>query len=164
MDKEKIEQLLLNKEKLLEYNKKLNNKNKQQPKDIKDENKKSSLIPKVKIKTAKKSTHNRNMDQNFILNNRTNTSVLSTMKDSNYYSHECEVLSKFIKDYYKQNLCYPNTDLSFYKYGRVIGRGAFGKVNIGLNILTGRIVAIKSFNKKNIINESSKKKYYMKQI
>ena len=158
LDKEKIEQLLLNKEKLLEYNKKLNNKNKQQPKDIKDENKKSSLIPKVKIKTAKKSTHNRNMDQNFILNNRTNTSVLSTMKDSNYYSHECEVLSKFIKDYYKQNLCYPNTDLSFYKYGRVIGRGAFGKVNIGLNILTGRIVAIKSFNKKNIINESSKKK------
>ena len=158
LDKEKIEQLLLNKEKLLEYNKKLNNKNKQQQKDIKDENKKSSLIPKVKIKTAKKSTHNRNMDQNFILNNRTNTSVLSTMKDSNYYSHECEVLSKFIKDYYKQNLCYPNTDLSFYKYGRVIGRGAFGKVNIGLNILTGRIVAIKSFNKKNIINESSKKK------
>ena len=142
----------------MEYNKKLNNKNKQQQKDIKDENKKSSLIPKVKIKTAKKSTHNRNMDQNFILNNRTNTSVLSTMKDSNYYSHECEVLSKFIKDYYKQNLCYPNTDLSFYKYGRVIGRGAFGKVNIGLNILTGRIVAIKSFNKKNIINESSKKK------
>jgi serine/threonine protein kinase len=80
------------------------------------------------------------------------------MKDSNYYSHECEILSKNIKEYYKQNLCYPNTDLSFYKYGRVIGRGAFGKVNIGLNILTGRIVAIKSFNKKNLVNESAKNK------
>ena len=112
----------------------------------------------MKIKAAKKSTHNRNMEQNFILNNRTNTSVLSTMKDSNYYNHECEILSKYIKEYYKQNLCYPNTDLSFYKYGRIIGRGAFGKVNIGLNILTGRIVAIKSFNKKNIVNESSKRK------
>ena len=154
-NKEKIEQLLLNKDKLLEYNKKLNN-NKNNI-NIKDDGKKP-LIPKVKVKTAKKSTHNRNMEQNFVLNNRTNTSVLSTMKDSNYYSHECEVLSKFIKDYYKQNSCYPNTDLSFYKYGRIIGRGAFGKVNIGLNILTGRIVAIKSFNKKNIINESSKKK------
>ena len=153
-DKEKIEQLLLNKEKLLEYNIKLNNKKNLNSK----ENGKKSLIPKVKIKTAKKSTHNRNMEQNFILNNRTNTSVLSTMKDSNYYLHECEVLSKYIKEYYKQNLCYPNTDLSFYKYGRIIGRGAFGKVNIGLNILTGRIVAIKSFNKKNIINESAKKK------
>ena len=53
------------------------------------------------------------------------------MKDCNYFNHECEVLSKYIKDYYKQNLCYHNTDLSFYKYGRVIGRGAFGKVNIG---------------------------------
>ena len=157
LDKKNIEQLLLNKEKIIQYNKKLASKkissfNKSKPSAI-------NKIPKVKIKPAKKSTHNRNVDPNtFILNNRTNTSVLSTMKDCNYYSHECEVLSKYIKDYYKQNLCYPNTDLSFYKYGRVIGRGAFGKVNIGLNILTGRIVAIKSFNKKNIINESSKNK------
>ena len=154
LDKEKIEQLLINKEKLLEYNKKLSNKNNF---NVKEDNKKG-LNQKIKIKAAKKSTHNRNMEQNFILNNRTNTSVLSTMKDSNYYNHECEKLSKYIKEYYKINSCYPNTDLSFYKYGRIIGRGAFGKVNIGLNILTGRIVAIKSFNKKNIINESSKKK------
>ena len=157
LDKKNIEQLLLNKEKLIEYNKKIVSKkltqlNKAQQPGM-------SKIPKVNVKQAKKSTHNRNVDpNNFILNNRTNTSVLSTMKDSNYYSHECEILSKYIKDYYKQNLCYPNTDLNFYKYGRVIGRGAFGKVNIGLNILTGRIVAIKSFNKKNLINESSKNK------
>ena len=155
LDKEKIEQLLLNKEKLIEYNKQMNN-NKYNINDKNDS--KKPINTKVKIKIAKKSTHNRNTEQNFILNNRTNTSVLSTMKDSNYYNHECEKLSKYIKEYYKQNNCYPNTDLSFYKYGRIIGRGAFGKVNIGLNILTGRIVAIKSFNKKNIINESSKKK------
>ena len=155
LDKEKIEQLLLNKEKLIEYNKKINN-NKYNINEKNDS--KKPINQKVKIKAAKKSTHNRNTDQNFILNNRTNTSVLSTMKDSNYYNHECEKLSKYIREYYKENLSYPTTDLSFYKYGRIIGRGAFGKVNIGLNILTGRIVAIKSFNKKNIINESSKKK------
>ena len=157
LDKKNIEQLLLNKEKLVEYNKKivskkLNQLNKAQQSGI-------NKIPKMNVKPAKKSTHNRNVDpNNFILNNRTNTSVLSTMKDSNYYSHECEILSKNIKEYYKQNLCYPNTDLNFYKYGRVIGRGAFGKVNIGLNILTGRIVAIKSFNKKNLVSESAKNK------
>jgi serine/threonine protein kinase len=159
LNKEKLGQLLINKEKLLEYNKKLNNNinNLNFKIEQKEESNKAG-IPKVKIKMAKKSTHNRNMEQNYILNNRTNTSVLSTMKDSNYYNHECEKLSKFIKEYYKQNLCYPKTDLSFYKYGRIIGRGAFGKVNIGLNILTGRIVAIKSFNKKNLSNESAKKK------
>ena len=160
LDKKNLEQLLLNKEKLIEYNKKLVSKQLTHINN-KEQIQKNSLnkIPKVNVKPAKKSTHNRNVDpNNFILNNRTNTSLLSTMKDSNYYSHECEILSKYIKDYYKQNLCYPNTDLSFYKYGRVIGRGAFGKVNIGLNILTGRIVAIKSFNKKNLINESAKNK------
>ena len=154
LDKKNLEQLLLNKEKLIEYNKKIVSKKLNKPLQGG-----LNKIPKVSVKPAKKSTHNRNVDpNNFILNNRTNTSVLSTMKDSNYYSHECEILSKNIKEYYKQNLCYPNTDLSFYKYGRVIGRGAFGKVNIGLNILTGRIVAIKSFNKKNLVNESAKNK------
>ena len=86
------------------------------------------------------------------------------MKDSNYYLKESEMLSKYIKDYYNKNKEYPKTDLSFYKFGRKIGKGAFGKVNLGLNILIGRVVAIKSFNKYNIKNELSKKKYYMKQI
>ena len=86
------------------------------------------------------------------------------MKDSTYYMKESEILSKYIKEYYNKNKEYPKTDLSFYKYGRMIGKGAFGKVNLGLNILTGRVVAIKSFNKDNIKNELSKKKYYMKQI
>jgi serine/threonine protein kinase len=156
LDKKKIEQLLLNKDKLAEDNnsKKLDNQLIEKNINEKDNNKKTPL---TKAK-AKKPTHNRNVDPNYLLNNRSNTSILSTMKDSNYYSHECEMLSKYIKEYYKQNLCYPNTDLSFYKYGRIIGRGAFGKVNIGLNVLTGRIVAIKSFNKNNILSENAKKK------
>ena len=50
--------------------------------------------------------------------------------------------------------------ISFYKYGRIIGQGAFGKVNLGLNILTGRVVAIKSFNKQSLDNENKKKILY----
>ncbi|MCQ2819024.1 MAG: protein kinase, partial [archaeon] len=87
-----------------------------------------------------------------------NSSQLSTIRDCNFYLHESELLTQKIKDYYKANKKYPKSDISFYKIGRIIGRGAFGKVNIGLNILTGRIVAIKSFNKKNIENENAKNK------
>ena len=90
--------------------------------------------------------------------NISNSSILSTMKDSNYYNRESETLSKYIKEYYESNNKYPETDLKFYKFGRIIGKGAFGKVNLGLNLLTGRIVAIKSFNKQNIISDISKRK------
>jgi serine/threonine protein kinase len=41
-----------------------------------------------------------------------------------------------------------------------LGRGAFGKVNLGLHILSGRLVAIKSFNKKAFSENSKKKIYY----
>jgi len=58
-------------------------------------------------------------------------------------------LSHYISKYYNRYKKYPPTSLQFYKYGRLIGQGAFGKVNLGLNILTGRIVAVKSFDKNN---------------
>ena len=138
--------------------------------NYKTENQKSSHITQEKkSKSNSKSTekkhkrNKKNVNSNSLLN-ISNTSLLSTMKDSNYYMKESESLSKYIKEYYNKNKEYPKTDLSFYKYGRMIGKGAFGKVNLGLNILTGRVVAIKSFNKENITNEISKKKYYMKQI
>ena len=84
------------------------------------------------------------------LGQNTISKMSSTTLDSNYYMEKCNSLSKYIKEYYRKNNKYPNTDLNFYLYGRLIGQGAFGKVNIGLNILTGRVVAIKSFNKKNL--------------
>ena len=81
----------------------------------------------------------------------------------NIYMEDSLKLTNYIKDYYKNNHEYPNTNLDFYKYGRLIGQGAFGKVNLGLNVLTGRVVAIKSFNKKNLDspnNENMKKIIY----
>ena len=168
INKDKIEQLLLKKESIIKT-KKINVSNKMNKVENEKEsnnnhdnnklNNNDNNSPKLNIsKIAKKSSHNRNVEQNFIFNSNTNTSLLSTMKDSNYYSQESENLSKYIKEYFLSHSCYPPTDISFYKFGRVIGRGAFGKVNIGLNILTGRIVAIKSFNKKNLSNEKAKKK------
>ena len=71
-------------------------------------------------------------------------------KDSYYYNELSKNLTEKIKQYGKEHNYkeYPKTDLSFYKIGRSIGHGAFGKVNIALHVLSGHIVSIKSFNKK----------------
>ena len=158
INKSKIEQILLQKE--IIKSKKINNSTIIKNDDDLLNSNRNNHENSSRSKMARKSAHNRNIEQNSIFNNNnnTNTSLLSTMKDSNYYSQESENLSKYIKEYYKSHFSYPPTDISFYKFGRMIGRGAFGKVNIGLNILTGRIVAIKSFNKQNISNEKAKKK------
>ena len=94
-------------------------------------------------------------------NNQTLTnSSRSCIHDAFYYLKESLKLSNYIKNYYFKNKKYPETNLNFYKYGRLIGQGAFGKVNLGLNILTGRVVAIKSFNKSNFNSENMKKILY----
>jgi MAP/microtubule affinity-regulating kinase len=117
-------------------------------------------IYKKEIKEIKKTPYRQS---NLTNNERISNSTQSTsIHDSNYFLSESIKLSNFIKSYYSKSKTYPNTTLSFYKYGRLIGQGAFGKVNLGLNILTGRIVAIKSFNKQtlNKNNENKKKILY----
>ena len=85
-----------------------------------------------------------------MLDNISEISRKSTiMKDSKYYMNKSQKLIEYIKDYYNKNKNnYPETKINFYLYGRPIGQGAFGKVNLGLNVLTGRVVAIKSFKKR----------------
>ena len=94
---------------------------------------------------SKNKTTDINIVENKII--KTLSGCSSITKDSNYYMEKCNLLSKYIKEYYNTYKEYPPTNLNFYLYGRLIGQGAFGKVNIGLNVLTGRVVAIKSFNK-----------------
>lgn len=50
------------------------------------------------------------------------------------------------------------TKIDYYKVGKVIGKGAFGKVNLAINRLTGKFVALKSINKTYMTDESSLKK------
>ena len=109
---------------------------------------------KKNSKIKSKSTEKLNMQQQIKtlkneLNNNNITNIEESKKEINIYMAESLNLTEYIKNFYKKNKKYPQTNLNFYKYGRLIGQGAFGKVNLGLNVLTGRVVAIKSFNKKN---------------
>ena len=85
--------------------------------------------------------------------------ILTTMsKDCDYYKEELEKLSEYIKEYYNKNGKYPDSRIEFYLYGRQIGHGAFGKVNLALHIASGRLVAIKTFAKKHLKTKYSRHK------
>ena len=52
------------------------------------------------------------------------------------------------------------TKIDYYKIGKVIGKGAFGKVTLGVHKLTGKQVAIKTIDKKYMQDEFSKRKVF----
>ena len=99
----------------------------------------------IHLKNSIKENLNDNDNDNGNLENLS----ISMLPNENYYLEESKKLSNNIIQFGKENdyKSYPKTNLSFYKIGRSIGHGAFGKVNIALHILSGHIVAIKSFNK-----------------
>ena len=121
----------------------------------------------------KSKTKNKNISNDkseISINNKTNSDILSnisihlsnisssTTKNKSYYISERQNLAFYIKKYYKEKGRYPKSNLNFYKYGRILGKGAFGKVNLALHIASGKLVAIKSFDKKKLSKENSIKK------
>ena len=137
--------------------------NEKDEEDITESKKENSIIKNTINSITKKShsTKNKIIERN--INDKSNimsSEISSTVYDCNYYMNESNKLSKYIKEYYEKKNKYPNTNINFYKYGRKIGQGGFGKVNLGLHILSGRTVAIKSFNKEKYSNEKMKKIFY----
>ena len=57
----------------------------------------------------------------------------------------------------------PDTTSEFYRIGKILGRGAFGKVNLTVHRLCEEMVAIKSLNKEFLTDEASKLKV-MKEV
>jgi serine/threonine protein kinase len=45
-----------------------------------------------------------------------------------------------------------------YRVGKLLGRGAFGKVSLGMHKVTNQLVAMKSINKEFLEEERSRKK------
>ena len=52
----------------------------------------------------------------------------------------------------------PETQTENYKIGKVMGKGAFGKVNLAIHRLSSKFVALKSINKQFMTQEQSKRK------
>ena len=50
----------------------------------------------------------------------------------------------------------PDTKLNFYRIGKMLGRGAFGKVNLAMHKLVRKLVALKSLNKECLTDEVQK--------
>ena len=119
---------------------------------------------KNKIQEIKKTNKNNDdmlyvPDSPEIIKKEQDNIILTTMsKDCEYYKDEMENLSFYIKNYYKENGKYPDSRIEFYLYGRQIGHGAFGKVNLALHIASGRLVAIKTFSKKHLKNKHARQK------
>ena len=87
-----------------------------------------------------------------------NKSNLSQSRDCLYYQNELEKLSTYIKTYFLEKKSYPESNTKFYLFGREIGHGAFGKVNLCLHIGSGHLVAMKTFVKNNTKYKESKEK------
>ncbi len=67
-------------------------------------------------------------------------------------------VKKQVRKSYKRNRTAPKTQMSFYKIGRVIGKGAYGKVNLAMHKLTNKLLAVKSVNTAYIKKEGAFKK------
>ena len=127
--------------------------------------KKITIRDKDKNSKEKKTNYNNNYKDDMLyippdkeLKQESVHLTTTTSLDCCYYKNEKEKLSSYIKKYFKDTGMYPETQKNFYLYGRQIGHGAFGKVNIALHVASGRLVAIKTFNKKNLKKKNARQK------
>jgi serine/threonine protein kinase len=56
-------------------------------------------------------------------------------------------LSDAIRKSFKMDGDAPRTTCDFYRAGKMLGRGAFGKVSLGMHKLSRKLVALKCINK-----------------
>ena len=161
--KEKEKNILPTKEKVKEKENKEILKEKEKSKD-----KINKVIPDKDLSDSENDSLllyvNSNIDNNLYQDsalNESSCSILSTLKENgkfSCYNRDMEIISNYIKNYYAKYNKYPKTKMNFYKYGRLLGKGAFGKVNLSLHVLTGRLVAIKSINKTKLQSEKQQRK------
>jgi len=122
---------------------------------LKSPSTKTPTVPKtsrvVSIKQGERQPQGSNALKKTVPLSKESLKMLEKIKDS-------EGIAKYIKDYIKKYNKPPKTTIDFYRIGRVLGAGAFGKVNLGMHKLTGKLVAIKSIKKVYLEDEESKKR------
>lgn len=78
-------------------------------------------------------------------------------------SQEIASVMSLVYDSFKTQGIPPITQISFYRIGKMLGRGAFGKVNLAMHKLIRKLVALKSLNKLQLTDEAHKAKL-MKEV
>ena len=69
-------------------------------------------------------------------------------------AREIATVKKLIQESFSDKNEPPVTTTDFYRIGKMLGRGAFGKVNLAMHKLVRRLVAIKSLNKECLTDEA----------
>jgi len=87
----------------------------------------------------------------------------SELKRLSPRSQEIGSVMKKIKQNFLQEGGPPITDISFYRVGKMLGRGAFGKVNLAMHKLVRKLVALKSLNKE-MLTDGEQKAKLMKEV
>ena len=78
----------------------------------------------------------------------------------NFEQEEKANLISYIRAFFEKHGEEPPTTLEFYSIGKLIGKGAFGKVLLGVHKLTGQSVAMKAIDKAHLKNEHSRRKVF----
>jgi 5'-AMP-activated protein kinase catalytic alpha subunit len=78
-------------------------------------------------------------------------------------SQEIGSVMRAIKMAFDETGLPPTTQTTFYRIGKVLGRGAFGKVNLAMHKLVRKLVALKSLNKEQLTDQEQKSKL-MKEV
>ena len=66
------------------------------------------------------------------------------------FNRDLEKLKRMIKLHFTNFNSAPATTCEFYRIGRVLGKGAFGKVSLAMHKLSEQLVAIKSMSKETL--------------
>ena len=106
--------------------------------------------PKITFLKRKKS------DKNVIETSKSNASLTKKF----FFQKEKEDLIKLITSHFEENVADPSTSLKYYSMLKLLGEGAFGKVTLGVQILTGIKVAIKAIDRSHLQNEHSRRKIF----
>jgi serine/threonine protein kinase len=85
-------------------------------------------------------------------------SLVHTDKKLSPRTREMVEISNKIRKSFLQRGEAPKTTPDFYRAGKMLGRGAFGKVSMGMHKLSRKLVALKSINKEFMTDEKQKSK------
>ena len=115
------------------------------------------LFRQVASDINEKAFFGKKMRQQSAKNNFADQSALSPR------STEINSVINKIRDSFKKRNDAPATDITFYRVGKMLGRGAFGKVNLAMHKLVRKLVALKSLNKE-ILTDKDQKARIMKEV